>query len=544
MIFGEFAISEAVDVVLAHSVKLPDGVLSKGRQLKCEDVSRLQNAEISSVIGARLDAGDLSEDQAATRLANAVPPGNIRFSAAATGRVNVYSTVDGLFVANKDAIDRLNRIDPAITFACVSNHLVVSRGEMIGTFKIIPLAVPSVKIAAACEILQSATAFRVAPFAAHAVCLIATELPSLKATVMDKTAKILEQRLARSGSHLVQEMRVPHKVEALTSAIRNVFTSDDQGPKLIIVFGASAVIDTADVIPEAIRQAGGEVIRVGMPVDPGNLLVVGRIGDIPVIVAPGCARSPKQNGFDWILDRILAGENPSDVDISGMGVGGLLAEISSRPRQRDVSVKEPTSASVAALILAAGMASRMGLGGPHKLLAEFDGVPLVRRCALTAIASAASSVTIVTGHRRTDIAAALSGLSAEFVHNDDYRFGIASSLAAGVSSRCVEQADGALVMLADMPQITTAHLDAMIGAFRNAHGQSIVRAVSHGKRGNPVILPRSLYTAVMKLEGDVGARHIIETSGVSVIDIDIGDGAHIDVDMPCHVIAAGGTLTR
>jgi molybdenum cofactor cytidylyltransferase len=96
-------------------------------------------------------------------------------------------------------------------------------------------------------------------------------------------------------------------------------------------------------------------------------------------------------------------------------------------------------------------------------------------------------------------------------------------------------------MLADMPGVTTDDLNRMITAFRDANGASIVRAVSQGKRGNPVILPRSLNDAVLRLEGDVGARHLIETSGLAVTDVEIGDAAQIDVDTPEAIIAAGGT---
>jgi molybdenum cofactor cytidylyltransferase len=458
--------------------------------------------------------------------------------------VNVYSTVEGLFIADKDAVDRLNRVDAAITLACLADHVPVRSGDMVATFKIIPLAVPGDKVEMACEVLSAATVFEVKPFAAHAVSLIATELPSLKPAVMDKTARVLERRLAPSGSRLVREKRVVHDADAVAGAIREALMATDREPRLVVVFGASAVIDAADVIPEAIRRADGEVIQVGMPVDPGNLLVLGRIGGIPVIGAPGCARSPKENGFDWVLDRILAGERPSALDISSMGVGGLLMEIQSRPRPRDIPAKKPAVICVAAILLAAGKASRMGEGGPHKLLAEFDGLPLVRRSAEIAARSKASSVTVVTGHRRAEIEAALSELDVGLAHNADYASGMASSLVAGFSSPQAKEADGILVMLADMPGVSVADLDMLIAAFRASSGQSIVRAVSHGKRGNPVVLPRPLYDAVLKLEGDVGARYIIETSEVPIVDVDIGDAAHRDVNTPEAVVAAGGILRK
>ncbi|WP_412064984.1 NTP transferase domain-containing protein [Rhizobium sp. SYY.PMSO] len=542
MIFGEFSTAEAEGAVLAHSVRLSDGGFSKGHKLGHDDLDRLAAAGIERIIAARVEPGDLLEDEAAEQLAHAVASDHLTFSDAATGRVNVHSAVDGLFVANRAAVDRVNNVDPAITLACLADHVPVRAGDMVATFKIIPLAVSGAKIAEGVEILQRAPAFEVKPFKPHSISLVATELPSLKATVMDKTARILAQRLQPSGSVLQREERVAHRTTAVADAICRAMAAPDRLPKLVIVFGASAVIDAGDVIPAAIRLAGGEVIHVGMPVDPGNLLVIGRVGDVYVVGAPGCARSPKENGFDWVLDRILAGERPTPQDITGMGVGGLLMEIQSRPRPRDIATKPPSRISVAVVLLAAGKASRMGEGGAHKLLAEFGGVPLVRRSALTAVASGASDIVAVTGHRHDEIGDALRDLAIERVFNPDYASGMASSLVTGVGTQAAQRADGVLVMLADMPGVTSGDLEALIGAFRQANGQAIVRAVSGGKRGNPVILPKSVLNAVMRLEGDVGARHIIETSGLPVVDIEIGEAAHLDVDTPEAVVAAGGVL--
>lgn len=201
-------------------------------------------------------------------------------------------------------------------------------------------------------------------------------------------------------------------------------------------------------------------------------------------------------------------------------------------------------ASVAIVILAAGKASRMGEGGKHKLLAEFDGIPLVRRSALTALGADAVSVIVITGHRRSEIETTLDELALTLIDNPDYASGMASSLIAGFSSRSADSADGILVMLADMPRISTTHLDALILAFRNAGGETVIRAVSQGKPGNPVILPHSLNRAVLMLQGDVGARDIIATSDLPVIDVDVGDAAVLDVDTPHEIMAAGGAMNN
>lgn len=547
MKYATFELAEAEGVVLAHSIRLAAGKLPKGRRLTAGDIARLAEEGISSVVAVRLDAGDIVEDEAARTIAAAIAPDRLRFSEAATGRVNIYAGVNGLFVADKTVVDAVNRIDPAITLACLADHVAVREGDMVATVKIIPLAVAGEHLAKAVSLLSASRPFEIKAFRPHSVTLIATEQPSLKTSVMDKTARLLEQRLAQSGSRIINELRIPHSADRLTEALQGLALEglDERAPNqqvMVIIFGASAVADTEDVIPAAIRCAGGVVEQVGMPVDPGNLLVLGRIGKVAIIGAPGCARSPKENGFDWVLQRLMAGETPSSFDITGMGVGGLLMEIASRPRPREAAGEKVRELRVGALMLAAGQARRMGKDGFHKLLAEFDGEPLVRRSARMLKGASVSKVVAITGHRRTEIEAALDGVDIQTRFNPDYASGMASSLAVGFSTPELAGMDGILVMLADMPGVTATHVDMLAEAFRKAGGGVVVRSVSDGKRGNPIILPRPVYDAVLKLEGDVGARAIVESSGLAVIDVDIGPAAHLDVDTPEAIAAAGGIL--
>jgi molybdenum cofactor cytidylyltransferase len=543
MRYGTFLLADALGAVLAHSVKITDRRFPKGHVLCSADIDCLRAEGVSSVIAVHLEPGDVGENEAAAEIGDAIHGAHLRRGEASTGRVNIYATANGLFVADRHVVDALNDIDPAITLACLADRVAVKAGDMIATIKIIPLAVHREKIDAAVRILQQCPPCELKPFRPRSVTLVATELPSLKSSVMDRTAKLLEQRLAKSGSRLVNETRVAHDGDALASVLQRVSRQEYREPAMIVIFGASAVVDPEDVIPAAIRAAGGVVDHIGMPVDPGNLLVLGHIGDIPVIGAPGCARSPKENGFDWILDRIMAGERPNRRDISGMGVGGLLMEITSRPQPREVDEPAMRPVTVAAVLLAAGQARRMGgQERAHKLLAEFDGVPLVRRSAEMLLSADISSLVAVTGHRRMEVEAALGGLAVDFRFNADYDTGMASSLISAFSHGGTASHDGVLVMLADMPAVTKEHVDTLVRAFQEAEGRCVVRSVSGGKRGNPVILPKASYPAVLRLEGDIGARAIIEGAGLDVIDVDIGPAAHIDVDTPEEVIAAGGVI--
>jgi molybdenum cofactor cytidylyltransferase len=405
---------------------------------------------------------------------------------------------------------------------------------MVATVKIIPFAVAKGLVERALAILTASEIFAVNAFRPMQIGLIQTVLPGLKESILAKTARVTATRLSRSGSSVGDDLRTPHDAGPLAIAIKALASKSD----MVIIFGASALCDFDDVIPAAIRQAGGEVLRSGMPVDPGNLLVLGRLGQTPVIGAPGCARSPKENGFDWVLDRLTAGIDVTANDIAGMGVGGLLMEIPTRPQPREV----PSPAAlvkVHAVVLAAGRSSRMG--GPNKLMAHFSGKPLIRRTVERVLASKVSGVAVVTGHQAARIREALEGLDIGIAHNPDFATGLAGSLKTGVAA-LPEEAAGALIVLGDMPGVSPADLGRLVAAFQKSHGQAIVRATHDGKRGNPVLLPRALFGAVAQLEGDTGARHLVEAGLMPVVDVEIGEGAAIDVDTRDALESAGGVL--
>lgn len=534
MIFGAVPVGDAEGTLLAHSVSAGARRLRKAHRLTAEDIALLRAEGIGEVIVARLEPGDLVEDEAAARIAAALRVAGVEIKPAATGRVNIHAEDAGLFTVSPSVIGRINDIDPRITLATLENHAAVEPGRMVATVKIIPFAVPGAIVEAAEAIAGEDGAFQVHPFRSLRVGVVQTVLPSIKPSVLDKTVGITAERLQRSGSSIVAERRVPHEAGAVSGAIAELL----EGSDLVAVFGASAMSDPADVIPAAIEQAGGEVERVGMPVDPGNLLVLGEVAGKPVLGAPGCARSPKPNGFDFVLDRLLAGIDVSSADIAAMGVGGLLMEIPSRPQPREG--RAPKRAEAGILLLAAGRSSRMG--GPNKLLASFDGEPLICRVARRAVAAKAARTIAVLGHQAADMAPLIAGTGIETVENRDYAHGLSTSLKAGIAA-LGDRVDGALVMLADMPGIETADLEKMIAAFRRAGGTAVIRATHNGKRGNPVILPRALFEAAMHLEGDTGARHLVEQGELDVVEVELGEAASVDVDTPDALRRAGGVLT-
>lgn len=325
MRFGPVETAQALGCVLAHSVALPKGRLRKGQVLGVAEIAALTAAQIGEVIVAALGPDDMAEDAAASALADALMAGaqGLHRSAAFTGRVNLIADHAGIAMLNVEALQRVNSGDPMITVATVPPYHQLRAGDMVATIKIISYAVPKDAVHTAVGAARGAIRLA-APKLARAT-LVITEIPG---GAGEKGRAAIEDRLTALGVTLEAVRLVPHRASDLAEAI--AATSSP----LVLILTGSATSDIADVAPSALVQAGGQIIRFGMPVDPGNLLFLGTRGTQQVIGLPGCARSPALNGADWVLARVVCGVPVRAQDIAAMGVGGLLKEIPTRPQPR------------------------------------------------------------------------------------------------------------------------------------------------------------------------------------------------------------------
>lgn len=331
MRFGPVPVAEAEGAVLAHSLRIGGRKLPKGRVLGAGDIAALAAAGIGRVTVARLDPGDVGEDAAAARLAEAlVPapdPAGLRLTSPHAGRVNLNATAPGIVEIDVPRIHALNRIDPALTLATLAPFARVTPGMLVGTVKVISYAVAGSALEAACAV--AGDAIRVRPVQRRSAGLILTEAAGGDGKLARKGREAVAARLRALGMELVEVVSVPHDTGAIAAALTAL------GGEMALILTGAATSDLHDAAPEAVRSAGGHVARFGMPVDPGNLLFYGTLGDRPVIGLPGCARSPALNGADWVLERLACGIEVTDSDIAAMGVGGLLKEIPIRPAPRE-----------------------------------------------------------------------------------------------------------------------------------------------------------------------------------------------------------------
>ncbi|MBI3672642.1 MAG: molybdopterin-binding protein, partial [Rhizobiales bacterium] len=311
MQFGEIPVSHAAGTILAHSVKLGAAPFKKGRVLSAADVEALAAAGIARVFAARLGPDDVPEDEAAAAIAEVAGGAGTVAQAPFTGRANLHAKAPGLGLVDVERVRALNRLDESLTIATVANYAVVETRQMVATVKVIPFAVPREVLARALGIIANEPLVRIEVFRHRRVGLVITRLPQTRSTLIAKSEQTMRERVAALGGDLAHVLVVDHAIAAVRASVAELHREHCHP---ILVFGASAIVDRGDVIPAGLVAAGGEVLHLGMPVDPGNLMMYGRLDGVPVIGVPSCARSPKVNGFDWVLERVMAGVHVSSSD--------------------------------------------------------------------------------------------------------------------------------------------------------------------------------------------------------------------------------------
>ena len=297
-----------------------------------------------------------------------------------------------------------------------------------------------------------------AEFRNLSVSLIQTNVEWFNQSLLTKASRLLKERASELHCSLEHESTCKHHEKDIAMEIHKHL---QRRPDVILVLGISAIQDRNDVVPQGIVDAGGRIEHFGMPVDPGNLILTARHGRTIIIGLPGCARSPKRNGFDIVFERVAADIEVIPSDIMGFGAGGLLMEGPRRPERRTqvAETVDEQAPRIAAVVLAAGQSSRMG--EVNKLMMEIQGRSVISLVVNQLLKSKVNEVIVVTGYEAKQVEEQLSGLSVKFVNNPEFSKGLSTSLRTALSAVSSESA-GILVCLGDMPSVRSSHIDDLI----------------------------------------------------------------------------------
>ncbi len=338
MKFEPVPLSEAKGKILGHNIAGSNGhrLLRKGKPLTDDDLENLRALGRTSVYVAKIEPNDVNENQAARRVAEAICGPGLRITGVSSGRANLLSNKQGILRVDAERLARINECN-GITLATLMTHSPVHARQIVATVKIIPYAIPDSIVSTAEAIgAESRQIVRVDALVSRSVGMILSGSTSMHQRLISDFSP-LRDRIEKLGSSVTRIDFVALDDESDEAALADMLKQQlASGIRLILLAGETAIMGAQDIVPRAVERAGGHVESVGAPVDPGNLLMLAYLNDVPIVGAPGCARSRKINIVDWILPRLLVGDRLTRRDIIELGHGGLLQDVPERGMPRDV----------------------------------------------------------------------------------------------------------------------------------------------------------------------------------------------------------------
>ena len=518
-------IQETFGCLLMHSVFLEDGRIRKGKIIDKNDIAMMERSDIEKVQVGELEDDDIGENAASGLIAKAIATNQFSVSPTLSGKTNITSIADGLIEIDEGNVTKLNNLSPNIAVSTLNNHDVVYRGDHTVSVKIISFVISSSDLDKILNFLKKNKIVKLKKFKSMRFGVIYTIAKNEKRSLIEKTKKSIMSRIGNYNSTIMDERVLPHNSASIKN---NVVELLENNINCILLFLSTSVTDVNDIVPTVINDLGGKINSFGMPVDPGNLTLSGKINDVDIIVAAGSARSDSLNGFDWHLNCLHANIEVSQEMVNSLGVGGLLKDIDFAVKRKRVSKTIDTKKSnIAAVVLCAGESKRMG--NRNKLLLKVAGKSLIKNYIDNISKSNVSEIVIVTGYQSIEIERELEGYDVKFIHNEKYREGMSTSLNTGINSLS-KNINAAIICLPDMPMIGIYEINKLIEYYNPKIGNEICIATYNDQRGNPVLWDRKYFKKLMQIKGDKGGRYLLPKFLEQSVEVVLGEAVAFDVD--------------
>ncbi len=330
MFFGEVKTEASLGGILTSSIEVYKDnkklKISKGTFINKNLVDLFLSNNIKYLICAKLDNDEVEENEAVSMISKKIIASKnsfIKIQDPKNGRCNLVSCVDGIIVFQPNQLYSINSITEHVGVASLKPFSKVKQNQIVISIKAIPFGIKKKYLKDIINISQDC--FKIFPFQKKNIHLIQTTNQNTRKKILEKTLEVTKDRLSACGINKIVEKKCLHEIKSICLQLNE---SINDNADIILIFGTSAISDINDVIPKSIKEIKGKILRLGMPVEPGNLILLADIKqskkNISIIGMPGCAKSRKENGVDWILWRKLCNLKITSEDINHMGSGGLL----------------------------------------------------------------------------------------------------------------------------------------------------------------------------------------------------------------------------
>ena len=319
-------VEQAVGMVLPHDITeiVKDShkgrAFRKGHIIRQEDIDHLKRLGKDNVYILTLETDEIHENEAATLLAESLAGQGIAMSASPEeGKITLTAARDGLLKVNVDALYRFNLLGEVMC-ATLHDNTPVQKGETVAATRLIPLVAPRSLVARAAGIAaENGHILQVLPIRKANAGLVITGTEVFHGRIKDQFEEVLRTKLEKLGSRINSVEFAPDDVSLIAAAIGRCLAA---GADLIVTSGGMSV-DPDDMTRAGILAAGAIETTYGTPVLPGAMLLVGRIGEVPIAGVPACGMYHKITVLDLLLPRILTGASIGREELARMGHGGL-----------------------------------------------------------------------------------------------------------------------------------------------------------------------------------------------------------------------------
>jgi len=323
MIFKIISSKDANKCILAHSIKLNNFSLKKGKILNEEDIYMLIKNKIENIYVAIKGKEDYSENLSAKKIAKHISSFEFYEPEVNNGRADLFAKTSGMLKVNNQKLFEINSIFPEIAVCTLKNYSIIKKGQLVGNVKILPYAIKKFKVDKILKDNNLKKIFQVSKVKISKIAIIFTS-NNISLLKKKKILTAVNSRLKNFNLVVNFEEVCKHNHKDLSNRIQKVMKKN---PDLLLIYGESSISDLNDVVPRAVLDSKGKVLSSLLPTDPGNLLLVGSIQKTPLIGVPGCAKSIKRNGFDDVLERLCHGETFTKRKLLDLAEGGLYKTI-------------------------------------------------------------------------------------------------------------------------------------------------------------------------------------------------------------------------
>ncbi len=491
---NEVKVFEAEGLILANDIELKSSIIKKGTKLSSSNISSLKLAGLETISCYKPNKNDIDAKTAIGMVAAAITGNNTAYILNDDGYCHIFAEKNGIIDIDEVRINRFNNSHPDIFINTIKKDEIVKKDDLLAVIRIIPYLINIDEVNNTIHTnTGQGSLISVADFNIKTTTLIQTTMPDTEEQLTSSTKIYLEELLLKADCKLKSDIKCEHNSEDIANSI---YTAINQGAEFIIISPAKPTYGKSDIIPTALKESAIDIYKIHIPVETGFDTILAYKGKrIPVIQIPHNYHLGNNDTINKLICKLISKQKFNIEDITQLGFGSLSikSNITNKTKSEllsGTSTKAKGKSTIAAIILAAGRGTRMG--GNNKLLHEINDEPLFLQSIKSALKSKASPIIVVTGFEADRTEEYLRAYDVVILRNTGYKMGIKTSIDLALSS-LPHSVDGALLIPADMPGITTEHIDKLIKSFKPNKKEALCISEFEGVKKNPILWPRNLF---------------------------------------------------